>query len=174
MSSHKVNSHPEYAPTLMSVRDGVHEELIRRRPRTFSVLYYAQDRHLAKLLRESTAYCTKDLDIIPADVLGSLAATRYKLLTSVSEHELVNIIARVICEQEVDESLVTEILFDTCAYFYAQRKLMRHIRLASLEKRLNHHPNAHGKMIDWIRQEQEKIFTADDTEEKEFFKAIGA
>lgn len=112
----------EYIKTMIEVRDRVHERLILKCSSHFQTLMMSQNEHLGRHLQSSSsACCLKEIDLITPDILSCLAATRYRFLNSVSEYELVNIIARVICEMEITTTWVTDILFETCMYFYTQR-----------------------------------------------------
>ena len=173
MNKKQDGSKHKYIETLITVRDCVHYKLITKNPHKFQHLMMSQNEHLVSALKSNSGCCIKELDLVTPDILSSLAATRYRLLTSVSEYELVNIIARVICELEVDEAMVTEVLFETCMYFYTQKKLMRVLRLSSLEHRLKFkNKEAHAKTLQWVKSQQENMFTADDTDERAFYNRL--
>lgn len=161
----------KYIRTMIEVRDRVHEQLINKCPEYFQRMMMSQNEHLVKHLKQGSACCIKELDLITPELLSSLAATRYRLLTSISEYELINMIARVICEMEVDETWVADILFETCMYFYTQKKLMKMLRLSSLEQRIRAHNN-HQKRLEWIHQQRELVFTTNDKEDMLFYNQL--
>ena len=163
-------SRHEYIETVVSVRDRVHAALILRNTQRFQCLMMSQNEHFINVMKNNASCCIKELDLITPDILSSLAATRYRLLTSVSEYELVNIIARAICELEVRETIVTDVLFEVCVYFYTQKKLMKVLRLSSLEQRLkSKESSVHTKTLQWVRDQQKNVFTADDSDERAFY-----
>lgn len=165
-------SRHRYIETVIAVRDRVHTLLIVRNPQKFQCLMMAQNEHFVNIMKENTGCCIKEMELITPEILSSLAATRYRLLTSISEYELVNIIARAICELEVPETIVTDVLFETCVYFYTQKKLMKVLRLSSLEQRLKCKKSRHTKTLEWIRDQQQHVFTADDADERAFYARI--
>ena len=173
--NHQQQEKYAYISTLIEVRDRVHELLIHKSSQHFKTLMMSQNEHLVKHLRSSSSTCClKEIDLITPDILGCLAATRYRLLSSVSEYELVNIIARAICELEIEETMVADILFETCMYFYTQKKLMKMLRLSSLEQRLLTHSDCHKKTLSWVKQQQELVFTTDDKEDLLFYSRMPA
>ena len=164
-----------YIQLLIEVRDRVHEYLIHKCSSHFQTLMMSQNEHLVRHLQSSSsACCLKEINLITPDILSCLAATRYRLLSSVSEYELVNIIARVICEMEIKTTWVTDILFETCMYFYTQKKLMKMLRLSSLEQRMKTKSESHKKTLSWVRQQRDLVFTADDKDDLMFYSQMPA
>ena len=164
-----------YIQTMIEVRDRVHERLIQKKPEQFQRIMMSQNYHLSKNLGQNKACCIKEFNLITPDLLSSLAATRYRLLTSISEYELINIIAREICEAEVPTDWVADILFETCMYFYTQKKLMKMLRLASLEQRLKHLPKRssyHNRLLNWVRDQKERVFSVDDNDDILFYEQL--
>lgn len=164
-----------YIRTMIEVRDRVHEHLIHKCSTHFQTLMMSQNEHLVRHLQSSrSACCLKEIDLITPDILSCLAATRYRFLTSVSEYELVNIIARIICEMEINTDWVTDILFETCMYFYTQKKLMKMLRLSSLEQRIKSKPSMHQKVLSWVKQQQALVFTTEDKDDLMFYSQMPA
>lgn len=165
----------EYIKTMIEVRDRVHERLILKCSSHFQTLMMSQNEHLGRHLQSSSsACCLKEIDLITPDILSCLAATRYRFLNSISEYELVNIIARVICEMEITTTWVTDILFETCMYFYTQKKLMKMLRLTSLEQRMKTKSEIHKKTLSWVKQQRDLVFTADDQDDLMFYSQMPA
>ena len=69
-------------------------------------------------------------------------------------------IARAICELEVPETEVTDTLFETCMYFYTQKKFMRYIRLVCLEERVINSGH-HKDLLSRIRQQKNLAFSVE-------------
>lgn len=164
-----------YIRLLIEVRDRVHEQLVQKSSSRFQELMMSQNEHLVRYLRSSSsACCLKEIDMITPDILSCLAATRYRLLSSVSDYELVNMIARVICEMEINTDWVADVLFETCMYFYTQKKMMKHLRLSSLEQRLKSKSDIHKKILSWVKQQQDLVFTVDDKDNLTFYSRMPA
>lgn len=75
---------------------------------------------------------------------------------------------------EITTTWVTDILFETCMYFYTQKKLMKMLRLTSLEQRMKTKSEIHKKTLSWVKQQRDLVFTADDQDDLMFYSQMPA
>lgn len=147
---------------VIRVRDRVHQHLIRRSAKTVVKELSIQSCKLKHLVDQyQDVLCTKEFKEVPVGVVETLAATRLRILNSVSDYELIQLIARAICELEVPETEVTDTLFETCMYFYTQKKFMRYMRLVCLEERVVNSEH-HKHLLSWVRQQKNLVFSVED------------
>ena len=146
---------------VIRVRDRVRQRLIRRSAKIVVKELMIQSCKLEQLIsNEHDVLCTQEFKEVPVDIVGTFAATRLRILNSVSDYELIQLIARAICELEVPETEVTDTLFETCMYFYTQKKFMRYIRLVCLEERVINSGH-HKDLLSRIRQQKNLAFSVE-------------